>query len=134
MKPMVDHQRDTEFTNATGLFYWPCDNAYFINSSCILSNDKIVHIGGRYILLKDPGTSKIKLAAVTIKRVFHYSEFVFLYLMDILTGTEFWIYILLKSGKENCTFVIIEPDFFIERMQKRNTSPFLKDDLLKFIF
>ena len=129
-------------------------NSFFINSNCILATEKTVSIGKEYIIFDNTTHTGIKMSDVILVDCYYQEEGVInLIVRDIKSKREFTIHHCLKCPGNDCTWVLIDLNFFIDKMNdktirqycgncddpKKKTDIYSKykssqDDLLEFEF
>lgn len=108
---------------------------HYINSQCIVAQDKIVHTGMTYLFSPKPDESGIQLMLVKLQNVLFISGVVQLEMLDIMTGKIFHESLLVRPDEEECTMMLIDMKYFNERLRKSRPGRLKTDDsLLEFEF
>ena len=112
------------------------DGKFFVNSPhCILSHNHIIQTGMTYLFSPMPDKSGIKLLLVKLLNVQFDAGYVYLELMDILTGKIFEVRQVVRPGKEDCTWMLVNMDYFLQKIHKKKAGNYNRDDsLLEFEF
>ena len=122
-------------TDVTPIYHDFEDGRYFINApNCILSAYQIVQVGTVY-LLSDKQDSGTILLLVKLLNVRFDSALVCLQLMDILTNRVFKEYQVVRPSSEDCTWMLVDMEYFINHLRmKKAQHPIVQDSLLEFDF
>lgn len=127
------------------------DNSFYVQSECIISKDKILTKGKHYIIFDIPTKSDIKMTEVILLYLFYYTGYVYLIVQDINTHRVYKVHFGLGCPGCDCTLILMDVRYFIDRMDdraikdycgcdnnKKNTvskgTPKAADDLLEFEF
>jgi hypothetical protein len=122
-------------TDATPIYHDFEDGRFFINtSSCIISANQIVQTGKIY-LCSNMQESETKLMLVKLLNVRFDGGLVHMQLMDILTSRVFEVRQVVRPKSEECTWMLIDMDFFNKQLHKNKADLAKEDDtLLEFEF
>lgn len=111
------------------------DGGHYINSQCIVAQDKIVHIGSTYLFSPEPDEAGIRLMLVKLQNVLFISGVVQLELLDIMNGKTFHESLLVRPNDQECTLMLIDMKYFNEKLRKTRPGRLKTDDsLLEFDF
>jgi hypothetical protein len=123
-------------TDLTTIYYDFKDSRFFINSpSSIFSANQIVQTGTTYLFSPMPDASRIKLMHVKLLNVRFNGGIVYLQLMDISKGKIFQVSQVVKPNGDDCTWMLIDMDYFLQKLNKKKDRDFFgKENLLEFEF
>jgi hypothetical protein len=123
-------------TDTTHIYHDFENGKFFINSpNCILSRNQIIQTGMTYLFSPMPDKSGIKLLLAKLLNVQFDAGFVYLELMDILTGKIFEVRQVVRPGKEDCTWMLVDMDYFLLKIRKKKAGNHKRDEsLLEFEF
>lgn len=108
---------------------------HYINSECIVAQDKIVHNGSTYLFSPKLDESGIQLMLVKLQNVLFISGVIHFELLDIMTGKIFHESLLVIPNEEECTMMLIDMKYFNEKLRKSIPGNSKTDDsLLEFEF
>ena len=97
--------------------YQTIDNdSFYINSDCILATDKTITIGKPYIILDTPTETGVKMSDVTLVDCYYYEGIINLIVRELKSQRVFTIDHCLECPQNDCRWVLIDINFFIDRM------------------
>ena len=92
-----------------------CDS-FYINSDCILATDKTISIGKEYIIFDSPTETRNKMLDVTLIDCYYFEGIIHLIVRDIRSQRVFTIDHCLECPEIDCTWILVDLDYFIDRM------------------
>jgi hypothetical protein len=123
--------------------------SYMVNSPCVISKDKILTKQKRYIIFDIQTKSNIKMTEIVLIDLFLYKSKIYLVSEDIATRRVFKVSFPLECPENECTLLVVDINFFKERMDDRAINDYCgcstnkkkplgktkaADDLLEFEF
>ena len=153
MKLQDKYPYDSTLLGLNNIFHTIGKKSFFINSDCILATNKIITIGKEYIIFVSPTETGLKMIDVILIDCYYREGIINLIVRNILSKRLFTIDQCLECPSNDCTWVIIDINFFIDRMNakaiqdycscsgnnqekqpKDESNPKVKEDLLEFEF
>jgi hypothetical protein len=95
------------------------ENSVFVNSNCIVAKDKILTKGKHYLIFDVPTKSEIKMTEVILVDLFYYKSNVHLIVQDINTSRVYKVHFGLEYPEHNCTMILVDVNYFIDRADDR---------------
>jgi hypothetical protein len=117
-----------------------------------LATDKTITIGKEYIIFNSHSETALIMLDITLVDCYYHEGSINLIVQDFRTHRVFTIDQYLECSENDCTWVLIDINFFIERINRKaiqdycgcsgddiekplkESKPKVKDDLLEFEF
>lgn len=153
MKAQENYPYDSAILGLNGIYQTIGSDSFYINSEFILATDKTITIGKEYIIFNSPTETSLKMLDVTMVDCYYYEGLIHLIVQDIRSQRVFTIDQRLECPENDCTWVLIDINFFIDKMNRKaiqdycgcsgnnhekqpmdESKPKAADDLLEFEF
>ena len=93
--------------------------SYRVNSHCVIAKGKILTKQKRYIIFDIPTKSNIKMTEIVLIDLFLYKGKIYLVSEDIATRRVFKVSFPLECPEKECTLLVVDINFFIDRADDR---------------
>jgi hypothetical protein len=90
---------------------------FFINSPCIMATDKTIFTGKTYLLVDCSYGKKSRMYSVVLMDVYCEDYVIYLIVRDMLSYRVFNINLYIDDGEIIGLSVLIDMDFFIQRLK-----------------
>jgi hypothetical protein len=122
------------YTNMTLQDYFPYDSvplglqnrysvigrdSFLVNSPCVIATDKILTKTKHYLIFDIPTKSNIKMTEIVLVDLFFYESSIHLIAEDINTHRVSIVSFCLECPENDCTWILIDIDYFIKKMDAR---------------
>ena len=95
------------------------NNSFLVKSDCIASTGNIITVGKEYILFYSPKETGFKILDVVLVDCYYYEGLIHLIVRDIRSQRVFTIDHCLECPENDCTWVLVDLDYFIDRMDTK---------------
>lgn len=113
--------------NFKDLFYTIGEDSYFINSDCVVANDKVITLNKAYILFDHPATDAMKAFAVILKHVIVRDDIVHVILLNVVTDHLMGRKHVLDHGETQCSWVLVDPDYFKQKSDEETIEDYCEN-------
>ena len=107
---------DATVLGLDGIYQVLDNNSFLIKSDCIASTGNVITIGKPYIVFDTPTETGVKMSDVTLVDCYYREGMINLIVRDIRSKRVFTISQRLECPKSDCRWVLIDINFFIDRM------------------
>jgi hypothetical protein len=111
MKAQERYQFDKAVVGLNNSFIVDCEGNFYINSPCIMVEEKTVITGNTYLLIVQPTGKKIRIIAVSLLDVYFDDGIVNLIVCDLLTQKIFKIDQCIECSEARCKWILAELDY-----------------------
>ena len=142
---------DETLLGLDGLYQVLDNNSFLIKLDCIASTDSVITVGKEYVLFYTNTEPRVKMSDVILVDCYYFEKVIHLIVRDIRSKRVFTISQLLESHQNDCRWVLIDLNFFIDRMNIKTIEDYcgcannkkkpidkviskVNDDLLEFEF
>jgi hypothetical protein len=94
-------------------------DSFWVNSKCVVAKDKILTKGKHYLIFDIQTKSDIKMTEVILADLFYYKDHFHLIVQDIRSKRIFHISLCLECPEKYCMIILVDIDYFIDRMEDR---------------
>jgi hypothetical protein len=151
MKAQDRFPYDSTILGLDNLYYTVGNDSFYIKSNCIASTGNLITIGKEYIIFDRPTESGIKMSEVILLDCYYYEGIIHLIVQDVRSKRVFTISQCLECPENDCTWLLVDLNYFIDRMDDRAINDYCQcgtnkkqpigngkikadDDLLEFEF
>jgi hypothetical protein len=117
MKQQDKHNYDSAILGLENLYVVDYEGNYFINSPCIMATDKTVYTGRTYLLVDCSYGKNSRMYSVVLMDVYCEDYVIYLIVRDLLSHRIFNINLYIDDGGIRGLWVLIDMDFFIQRLK-----------------
>jgi hypothetical protein len=122
MKLQSMHPFDETIIGLDNIFHTIGDNSFYVNCPCILATDNIITIGKEYILIDNPKGTGIKVFDVKLMDGYYKAGIVYLFVQDVNSQRIFTVKNYIECGENECKWMLVDLDYFIDRINANNKS------------
>ena len=117
MKQQDKHNYDSAILGLENLYVVDYEGNYFINSPCIMATDKTIFTGKTYLLVDCSYGKNNRMYSVMLMDVYCEDYVIYLIVRDLLSHRVFNINLYIYDGEIKCLWVLIDMDYFIQRLK-----------------
>ena len=141
---------DETLLGLDGLYQVLDNNSFLIKSDCIASTDNVITVGKEYVLFYTNTEPRIRMSDVILVDCYYFEKVIHLIVRDLKSKHVFTISQRLECHQNDCRWVLIDLNFFIDRMNIKTIEDYCgcankkktiggsktksSDDLLEFDF
>jgi hypothetical protein len=104
------------------------ENSFYIQSPCVISKDKIITKGKHYLIFDIPTKTGITITEVILVDLFYYEGKIYLIAGDISTQRVFLISFCLEWHTNDCTMLVVDINYFIDRVNTQAIEDYCSCD------
>lgn len=134
MKIQDMHPIDSTIPGLNNIYLAIGEDTHYINSPCIVAKNKIVRTGSTYLLSMTHDTPDINIFAVQLKDVSFNSGYVYLLLINLLTGRIFDVSHIVRPTEGDCEWKLIDLTYLSKIITNQRSNANNEDKLLEFEF
>jgi hypothetical protein len=131
MRAQDKHPYDSAILGLNNVYQTIGFDSFYINSDCILATDKTITIEKEYIIFNNPPETGIKMSDVNLVDVYYYQGFINLIVQDIRSQEVYSLDHLIKCPEEACKWVLVDLDYFLDKMNANAIRQYCKCDEAK---
>ena len=117
MKLQDKHNYDSAVLGLENLYVIDYEGFYYINSSCIMATDKTICTGRTYLFVDCSYSKNGRMHSVVLMDVYCEDYVIYLIVRDLLSNRVFNINLYIDDGEIRGLCVLIDMDFFIQRLK-----------------
>lgn len=110
---------DATILGLENLYYTVGTDSFYVQSECIVSKDKILTKGKRYVIFNSPTKADLKMDEVLMLDGFYYEGDFHLISQDIHTRRISDIHFCLGCPEKPCRMILVDMDFFNDKMNAK---------------
>ena len=110
---------DETLLGLDGLYQVLDNNSFLIKLDCIASTDSVITVGKEYVLFYTNTEPRIRMSDVILVDCYYFEKVIHLIVRDIRSKRVVTISQRLECPKSDCTWVLVDLDYFIKRMDAR---------------
>jgi hypothetical protein len=95
------------------------ENSFYVNSCCVVAKGKILTKQKHYLIFNIPTKTDIKINEVVLLDLFYYKNNIHLISQDIHTKRVSYLSFCLECPTNDCTMIVVDIHYFIDRMNER---------------
>jgi hypothetical protein len=119
MKTQDNYPYDPTLIVLSNIFHKVGSNSFYINFNCVLATKKIITIGKEYIIFDNTTDTGIKMSDVILVGCYYRDGIIYLIVRDIRSQRVFTIHNSIGCPKKDCTWLLIDVDYFIKKMDDK---------------
>jgi hypothetical protein len=117
MKLQDKYKYDSTILGLENLYMVDYEGNFFINSPCIMATDKTIYTGRTYLLVDCSYGKNSRMSSVVLMDVYCEDYVIYLIVRDLLSQRIFNINLYIDDGEIRGLWVLIDMDFFIQRLK-----------------